>query len=254
MASVKPAHNAEPLGASPYEDLESQQQVCAGCVYDCDSAIKKGFLRKVYGLLTCQLLVTVGMASLCMFQPSVQAAVTSTRVPFYIALFSTLGFIFALHHYKDKHPHNLYLLGGFTLAESYLVGVICALYQAGGAGMIVLEAFLLTFSIFLVLTAIVFVTKKDFSFLGGGLFAVLMVMCFWSFLSIFVDFGPVTHMIFSLVGACLFTGYILYDTSVIMHNLGPDDYILASVTLYLDLINLFLYLLEILRGFQGGSD
>ena len=51
----------------------------------------------------------------------------------------------------------------------------------------------------------------------------------------------------------VFVGYILYDTSNLIHVLGPDDYIIAAVQLYLDIINLFLYLLEILRMLQGGN-
>jgi FtsH-binding integral membrane protein len=69
-----------------------------------------------------------------------------------------------------------------------------------------------------------------------------------------VTFGGFGHSIFSMFGAVLFSGYILYDTSNIMHHMGPDDYILAAVSLYLDIINLFLYLLEILRMLQGGND
>ena len=57
-----------------------------------------------------------------------------------------------------------------------------------------------------------------------------------------------------LFGALIFVGYILYDTSLLMHHLGPDDYIIAVVTLYLDVINLFLYLLELLRMLQGGDN
>jgi len=57
---------------------------------------------------------------------------------------------------------------------------------------------------------------------------------------------------FGGVGAA--AGYILYDTSQIMHHLGPDDYVEGAISLYLDLINLFLYLLEFLRTLQGGSD
>ena len=67
-------------------------------------------------------------------------------------------------------------------------------------------------------------------------------------------FGGFGHSIFSVGGALLFSGYILYDTSVIMHHMGPDDYVMAAISLYLDIINLFLYLLEILRMLQGGSD
>ena len=68
-----------------------------------------------------------------------------------------------------------------------------------------------------------------------------------------LDFGLGGRMVFSLAGALLFVGYILYDTSLIIHHLGPDDYVVAAVTLYLDIINLFLYLLELLRMLQGGA-
>jgi len=68
------------------------------------------------------------------------------------------------------------------------------------------------------------------------------------------DFGGIGRMVFSLFGTLLFSGYILYDTSQIMHNLGPDDYVEGAINLYLDIINLFLYLLEFLRMLQGGND
>jgi FtsH-binding integral membrane protein len=61
-------------------------------------------------------------------------------------------------------------------------------------------------------------------------------------------------MVFALLGALLFCGYILFDTSMILHHYGPDDYIMAAIALYLDLINLFLYMLELLRMLQGGDN
>merc|ERR1719387_2769853 len=115
--------------------------------------------------------------------------------------------------------------------------------------MIVLQALLLTAAVFCSLTSYVFVTKKDFSWMGAGLSMGLMVLIMWSFINMLfpVTFGGMGHMVFALLGALLFSGYILYDTSVIMHHLGPDDYIMAAV-------NLYLYLLEILRMLQGGND
>ena len=79
------------------------------------------------------------------------------------------------------------------------------------------------------------------------LIASLMSMLFGA------TFGGVGHTVFALIGALLFCGFILYDTSNLIHVLGPDDYIIAAVQLYLDIINLFLYLLEILRMLQGGN-
>jgi len=79
-------------------------------------------------------------------------------------------------------------------------------------------------------------------------------MMVWSlFFPMGFTFGLGSRMVFSALMALIFVGYILYDTSLILHHMGPDDYIIATVTLYLDIINLFLYLLEILRMLQGGG-
>ena len=53
---------------------------------------------------------------------------------------------------------------------------------------------------------------------------------------------------YSVIGSLLFCGYIIYDTHMIMRKLGVDDFIIASIELYLDLINLFLHILRILAG------
>lgn len=68
-----------------------------------------------------------------------------------------------------------------------------------------------------------------------------------------MGFGMGGRMIFSLIGALIFIGYILYDTSNLIHVHGPDDYIVATVMLYLDIVNLFLYLLQLLQSLQGGD-
>jgi len=238
--------------AGPYGDLEHQGGKQFVSSYD--AVIRAGFIRKVYSILAIQLIVTVGGAALCMLHDGIRETVLHTPSMFYAAMFLPLGLIFALMCYKDKHPTNIILLGCFTVCEAYTVGVICAMYYASGMGMLVLQALMLTAAVFVGLTAYTFTTKKDFSFLGAGLFTALIVLLVWSMLNMFFDFGLGGRMVFSLFGALLFSGYILYDTSQIMHHLGPDDYVEGAISLYLDLINLFLYLLEFLRTLQGGSD
>ncbi|KAL3926952.1 MAG: hypothetical protein SGPRY_003055 [Prymnesium sp.] len=246
---------------SPYSDLEGPGGKRAVSSYD--AIVRAGFIRKVYAILTIQLLVTSGTGALFMLHHDVRNFVTHTPSLLYTALFLPIAFIIALHCYKDKHPHNMYILGGFTICEAYTVGVICAMYQESGMGMIVLQAcfspasrtaLMLTAAIFISLTAYTLNTKTDFSFLGAGLFAGLVVLIVWGLLNMFFDFGIGGRMVFSLIGALLFAGFILYDTSQILTNLGPDDYVIGAINLYLDIINLFLYLLEFLRMLQGGSD
>merc|ERR1712070_583375 len=165
--------------ASAYGDLEHQGKAN---VSSFDGLVRAGFIRKVYAILSIQLLVTVGGAALFMFHDATRKFVLHTPSMFYTAMFLPLGLIFALMCYKDKHPMNMYLLGAFTLCEGYTVGVICAMYYASGMGMIVFQALMLTAAIFISLTAYTLTTKKDFSFLGAGLFAGLMVLLTWGLL------------------------------------------------------------------------
>jgi len=225
-------------------------------VYQGSALVKAGFIRKVYGILAIQLLMTVLGAATFMFHSPTRYYVLSHPEMMMTAAFLPFGFLLGLFCYKDKHPINMALLGGFTLAMTYTVGVVCASYYENGLGLIVLQALILTAAVFVSLTTYVFVTGKDFSFLGAGLFAALWILIIWSLLNSLFDFGLGSggRMVFSLIGALIFVGYILYDTSMIIHHMGPDDYIMAAISLYLDLVNLFLYMLEILRMLQGGDN
>merc|ERR1712110_948995 len=217
-------------------------------VSDCLIDVRVGFIRKVYGILSIQMVLSVAVAVLFMFEPSTHKFVLSSPGLYQLAMFAPLGFLVALICNKNSYPLNMYLLSAFTMCEAYAVGVICAIYQEQGAGAVVLQAFILTAAIFTSLTAYTFISKKDFTFMGASLGSALWVLIIWSvinwiFPSVFGGFG---HQIFALCGAILFSLYILYDTSMIMRKLGPDDYIMAAVDLYLDIINLFLFILQLL--------
>ena len=62
--------------------------------------------------------------------------------------------------------------------------------------------------------------------------------------------GEAMEFVISVAGAIIFCGFIIFDTHLIMHKLSPEEYILASVNLYLDFINLFLYILRILQAMR----
>ena len=75
-------------------------------------------------------------------------------------------------------------------------------------------------------------------------------------MSIFFTIGGYSaswHMVFVIFGVALFVGFILYDTNRVMKIYGPDDAIMASIELYLDILNLFLYILEMLSSMQGNQ-
>ncbi|XP_020978167.1 BI1-like protein [Arachis ipaensis] len=148
--------------------------------------------------------------------------------------------------YQQKHSHNYILLGLFIVSISLTVGISCANTE----GKIVLEALILTSAVVSSLTGYTFWASKkgkDFSFLGPFLFTSLFTLFLVGMMQMFFPFGPATHAIYGGIGAMIFSGYIIYDTDNLIKRFTYDEYIGASVTLYLDILNLFLAILNMLR-------
>merc|ERR1712216_214553 len=191
-------------------------------------------------------MLTCAIAYAFMLQASVHAFVLyhATGI-FYGSLAVSFGTLIPLMCcYKSKYPMNYILLFFFTLAESSLIGIICANYQQAGYGILVLEAAGITAGIFVSLTVYTFWSKRDFSFLGMYLYAALMGLLMWGLIAWLLGFD--TGMLYSLLGAFIFSGYIIYDTWRLKEKLGPDQYIDGAIELYLDILNLFVYILDIL--------
>ncbi len=105
--------------------------------------------------------------------------------------------------------------------------------------------------IFLGLSGYALTSKRDFSFMGGFLMAGMLVVFVAILASIFIDM-PALHLAISAVVILLMSGFILYDTSR-MVNGGETNYIMATVSLYLSIYNLFIHLLALL-GVLSGDD
>ena len=136
----------------------------------------------------------------------------------------------------------MYLLVAFTLTESYSIGVICSFYDS----MIVLQAAILTFAVFIGLTFFTLQSKYDFSGMQPFLFSSLFIIIFASFVQIFLPFSRMTDLFMAIFIAIVFCGYIIFDTYMIFERMCPEEYIMASVELYLDVLNLFVSILRIL--------
>ncbi len=100
--------------------------------------------------------------------------------------------------------------------------------------------------VFLGLTTYVFVTKKDFSWMGGILYTVLFGMIAVALCSRL--FGFELGLLYNLAGALLFSGYILYDTSNVLHHNRTDKPVPAAVELFVDVVLLFWYLLALFNN------
>ncbi|KAL1491365.1 hypothetical protein ABEB36_011973 [Hypothenemus hampei] len=205
--------------------------------------IRMAFLRKVYGLLAMQLFLTTIIGAVFMFTPPIKGFVQTNDWMMLLSFFASIGLLIALHIKRKQSPTNFILLVAFTLVQAYTVGVIITFYSKT----IVLEALLLTFLVIGGLTLYTFQSKYDFSAMHSCLFAGLMILIVGLFLQVFIQ-SPVFELVISFGGAFLFCLFIVYDTKMIMATLSPEEYILATINLYMDIINLFLYILRILQA------
>jgi len=215
-----------------------------------DAEVRSGFVRKVYGILTVQLLVTAALAA--PFQQMDRTWLAHHIKLYQIAVFGTAALMFGVlcccKNTMRTFPQNYIVLGMITVGMGIEVGFVSAMYKTQS----VLLVFMVTAGIFLSLTAFAFTTKYDFTGFGPYLFVALAGLCIMSFIMMFLPYSSMMMKVYSCVGAILFSFYIVYDTQQIAggkhkkHQLGVDEYAFGALTIYLDIINLFMLLLELL--------
>ena len=150
-----------------------------------------------------------------------------------------------LTYWKRKsYPTNLLFLAGFTGLEAYAISVIVSTFDSR----IVLQAVLLTAGIFIGLTLFACQTKYDFTSWMPYLFGSLWALILFGFMATFFRYNSTMELVYSGIAALIFSGYILVDTQLIMRHYHVEEEIAAAISLYLDIINLFLAILRILNS------
>ncbi|GJP38147.1 hypothetical protein CLOM_g22585 [Closterium sp. NIES-68] len=225
-----------------YSDVESG----GGDVFQ-DPSLRWAFVQKVYGILSFQLLLTLAAATVVVKVESVRLTVMHSPLLVIASMIVPFILICALSAYHQHHPLNLILLGLFSLSFSVTLGLSCAFVPAA----IVLEAILLTAVVVVSLSLFSFWAARngeDFSWLGPILFTALSILVFSTIIQLFFPFGSFFTTVYAAIGAIIFSLYIIYDTAALLHRYSYDEYIWASVMLYLDIINLFSFLLDLLNA------
>ena len=156
--------------------------------------------------------------------------------------------LFGLYAAKKKAGLNLILLFGFTFVSGLTLAPLLTniLGLAGGAS-IIANAFMLTTVAFGGLSMFAMNTKRDFTVMGKMLFIALIVIIAASLINIFLG-SPIMQLVIASVSSILFSAFILYDTQKIIkgHYETPIE---GAIALYLDFLNLFVSLLQILGIF-----
>lgn len=207
--------------------------------------IRLGFIRKVYGILAVQLAFTTLVAFVITYFESVSGFIKANNWLLIVNIFAVLIIMFALMMKKNDYPANYYLLGIFTFCESISIGTVTSLYDS----MVVVQALFLTMAIVGCLTLYTFQSKRDFKAGGALLFSLLTLLMIGSFMQIFFQSDGFRTAL-SVLGAFVFSGFIIVDTQMIMKHLHAEEYIVGVINLYLDIINLFLEILKILDAMK----
>ena len=214
--------------------------------------IRIQFIRKVYLILSTQLLLTASMSTIAMYSAQTKTFLIQNQWLFILSIFINLISCYALLCYKSCSrtvPNNYILLFLFTFSESYLLmGVTAFTYPEN-----VFIALVLTAAIVVSLTIYAFRTEKDFTIFGGLFFMVLMVLFVAGILAVFIQ-SRIFDIVISGCTVVLFGFYLIYDTQLIIgrfeNKLSLDDYVLGAIMLYVDIIRIFLEILKILAALQ----
>ena len=163
-----------------------------------------------------------------------------------------MGLLFAVSALRNS-VWGIVMLLGFTFVAGVFLGPILqhALHLRNGAQLVGMAAGG-TALIFFSLATIATVTKKDFSFMGKFLFIGVILLLVASLANIFFAI-PALSLTISAIAILIFSAYILYDISQIIHG-GETNYVMATMGLYLDIYNIFVSLLNLLMAFAGERD
>lgn len=215
-----------------------------------DTNVRLGFVRKVYGILAIQLLITFGFVLIFQLSDGSRVWASNNQGWIYVAFIFGFGSLITLaccEGFRRAFPVNFICLGIFTLCQSFMLGMVTAFYDTSA----VTIAILMTMVVVIGISIFSFQTKYDFTVYN--LFAFVAGLIFLSFgiITIFLH-SVVLQVLYSAIGTLLFSFYLIIDTQMIIggqhkNNISPEEYIFAAITLYTDILNIFLFILDLVQ-------
>lgn len=216
-----------------------------------DRKVRHNFIRKVYTIISIQLLITVGIIAIFTFVKPVgdfvkkNVAVYYASYAVFMATYLTLA---CCQGPRRRFPWNIILLTLFTLAMGFMTGTISSMHNTKA----VIIAMIITAIVSISVTIFCFQTKVDFTSCTG-LFCVLgiVMMVTGIVTAIVLAFKYVywLHMLYAALGAICFTLFLAYDTQLVLgnrkHTISPEDYITGALQIYTDIVYIFTFVLQL---------
>lgn len=213
--------------------------------------LQQRVLRNTYALLALSMVPTV-LGALIGIQMKFSFFAGSPFISFLLFLGVAWAFMWGIERNKNSGL-GVALLLGFTFFMGLMLSRILqiALGFSNGGTLIAMAAGG-TGAIFFSLSALASTTKRDFSNMGKFLFAGVILLLVAILANIFLQI-PALALAISAIAVVIFSAYILYDINRIVHG-GEDNYISATLAVYLDAYNVFVSLLQLLMALTGERD
>jgi modulator of FtsH protease len=209
-------------------------------------------IRNTYWLLALSMLPTIVGAYAGMSMNFAAFYKTSPILAPLLMFGAMFGMLFVVSALRNS-GWGVAAVFGFTFVSGVMLAPMLQ-YAAGlkNGGELVALAGGMTAAVFFVMAAIATVSKRDFSFLGKFLFVGVILLIVASLANLFFQV-PAVAIAISAVAVLIFSMYLLHDLSQIVKG-GQNNYIMATISLFLDIFNIFINLLNLLLIFTGQRD
>ncbi|XP_068999344.1 protein lifeguard 1 [Embiotoca jacksoni] len=215
-----------------------------------DAAIRRGFIRKVYLTLLIQLLLTVGIICAFLYWEALRKWTWANNWFSYSMMAAVLVLIVALSccdNLRRQVPLNFIALGLFTVAEGLMLGSVAVYFEAEAVMWAVGATGLVSFS----LSLFAMQSKWDFTAMSGSLWVFASTLFIFALLCAILR-SQYVYIVYACLGTLLFSLYLVFDTQLILggkhrkYAVSPEEYVFAALNLYLDIVSLFLLLLQLI--------
>ncbi|CAK6973117.1 protein lifeguard 1 [Scomber scombrus] len=249
-AKIETTHTYQPTsGYESFCDINPElmadtSPLVASSSFD-DKSVRMGFVRKVFSILTLQLLFTFSVVCVFTFSTVVKKAVQE-NLWVYLSSFIVFAVVaIALSCCKSfsrRHPWNIVALVVVTLSLSYMVGTIASFHNTTA----VVITMGVTIAISFAIIAFSAQTRYDFTICYGVLLVLAVDVIMFGFFCTFY-YSYIADVAYGCLGALLYSLFLMIDCQLMMgmmsYRLNPEEYINAALMIYLDIVLIFLYLL-----------
>ncbi|XP_034470545.1 protein lifeguard 1 [Hippoglossus hippoglossus] len=209
-----------------------------------DKLVRRGFVRKVFSILTLQLVFTFSVVCVFTFSSVVKDAVQDNLWVFLssVIIFGVVAITLAFcKSFRRLYPWNVVGLVVVTLSFSYMVGTMASFYDT--------EVVVITMGVTLAITVAIIAfsaqTRYDFTTCYGLLLILCVELIMFGFFAIF--YSNIGAIAYGCLGALVYSLFLMFDCQLMMgamsNRLDPEEYISAALTIYLDIVLIFLFLL-----------